>query len=168
MTEFRICATCGKGQVEPLRKSGRTMVFRNFQQLELPESLPIPTCSNCGDEWYDAETTEAVERALEQAAATVLERIGNDAIRVLAEHETQRDLEDLLDLSRGYLSKVKHSKETPSAALVALLALLAKRPGRIEEVRQLWASKTIGPQLVTTSSNFVQVTPDVGALEVLR
>lgn len=168
MTELRICTTCGKGQVAPLRRSGRTMVYRNFQKLELPESLAIPTCSNCGETWYDAETSEAVERALERAAAAVLERIGNDAIRLLAEHERQRDLEDLLNLSRGYLSKVKHGKETPSAALVALLALLAKRPGRIEELRQLWASKTIGPQLVTTSSNSVQATPDVGALEVLR
>lgn len=168
MTELRICTTCGKGHVQPLRKSGRTMIFRNFEKLELPDSLAIPTCSNCGDEWYDAETTEAVERALELAAAAILEKIGNDAIRVLAQHERQRDLEDLLDVSRGYLSKVKHGKETPSAALVALLALLAKRPARVEEVRKLWDSKTIGPQLVTTSSNSVRETPDVGALEVMR
>jgi len=61
--------------------------------------------------------------------------------------------EDLLDLSRGYLSKVKHGKEKPSALLAALLALLARNPERrIGEVRNLWSTKTLWPRLVTTST----------------
>lgn len=163
MTDLPICASCGKGHVEPVRKSGRTMVFRNFEKLELPRSLAIPTCSSCGEEWYDSETTKAVEQALEEAAASTLKRLANDAIRTLTDHETQRDLENLMDVSHGYLSKIKHGKETPSATLVALLALLARRPARIAEVRTLWDSRVIGPQLVSTSSTSVRVTPEVAA-----
>ena len=165
----RICTSCGKGHVEPVRKSGRTMVFRNFEKLEFPQSLAIPTCSNCGEEWYDAETTRAVEQALEESAASVLQRLASDAIRALAEHATQRDLENLMDVSHGYLSKIKHGKETPSATLVALLALLAKRPARIAEVRRIWDSRVIGPQLVSTTSTSVRATPEVvAACEVVR
>jgi hypothetical protein len=148
MSEPRICTTCGKGQVEPVRKPGRTMVFRNFESLEVPESLAIPTCSDCGDEWFDAETTEALERALAEAASNAVRAISVEAIAELSEYVTQRDLEDLLDLSHGYLSKVKHGKEKPSALLTALLALLASAPEkRLEEVRRFWSARTIAPRL---------------------
>lgn len=153
MTETRICSSCGKGTVEPVQRPGRTMTFRNFEALELPESLAVPTCTNCGDEWYDTDATEAIEWALAQAASKVLTGLSVDAIHVLAGHSAQRDLEDLLDLSHGYLSKVKHGKEKPSALLTALLALLARNPERrIGEVKNLWSTKTLGPRLVTTST----------------
>ena len=153
MSDTTICSSCGKGAVEPLRKHGRQMTFRNFAALDLPESLAIPTCTSCGEEWLDAETTEALERALADAASKALTSLSVKAIGVLAEHSAQRDLEDLLDLSRGYLSKVKHGKEKPSALLAALLALLARNPERrIEEVRRFWSRKTIDPRLVTTST----------------
>lgn len=153
MSETTICSNCGKGTVEPLRKRGRSMTFRNFSALELPEALAIPTCTNCGEEWFDAETTEALERSLSDVASKALTSLSVEAIAVLAEHTAQRDLEDLLDLSRGYLSKVKHGKEKPSAMLVALLALLSRNPeGRVEELRRYWSTKTIDPRLVTTST----------------
>lgn len=121
------------------------MAFRNFAALELPESLAIPTCTNCGEEWLDAETTEALERSLADTASKALTSLSIEAIAVLAEHSAQRDLEDLLDLSHGYLSKVKHGKEKPSALLAALLALLAKDPEqRLGEVRNFWSTKTLG------------------------
>ena len=120
------------------------MRFRNFAALELPESLAIPTCTNCGEEWLDAETTEALERSLADTASKALTSLCVEAIAVLAEHSAQRDLEDLLDLSRGYLSKVKHGKEKPSALLTALLALLARNPEqRLSEVRKFWSTKSL-------------------------
>ncbi len=121
------------------------MTFRNFAALELPESLAIPTCTNCGEEWLDADTTEALERALSDAASKALTSLSIEAIAVLAEHSAQRDLENLLDLSHGYLSKVKHGKEKPSALLAALLALLARNPERrLGEIRNFWNTKTLG------------------------
>lgn len=148
-----ICSSCGKGAVEPVQKPGRRMRFRNFKALELPASLAIPTCNSCGEEWIDAGTTEALERALADAVTMVLTKLSEEAIQVLSEHCAQRDVEELLDLSRGYLSKVKHGKEKPSALLTALLALLARNPERrLDEVRRFWSTGSVGPRLVTTST----------------
>lgn len=127
----------------PVQKPGRRMPFRNFPAVELPESLAIPTCTDCGEEWFDAEGTQALEQALAEGASKLLSAAGVKALAVLGEHLPQRDLECLLDLSHGYLSKVKHGKEKPSALLVALLVLLSEDPEpRLEELRRLWASET--------------------------
>jgi hypothetical protein len=64
-----------------------------------------------------------------------------DAIGVLCpQYISQRELERLLWLSQGYLSRlfVTHGPAVPSAALVALLALLAAEPSRLDELRKFW------------------------------
>jgi hypothetical protein len=49
------------------------------------------------------------------------------------------ELERLLGLSRGYLSRLRDAQRDPSAGLVALLTLLAKKPkSRVAELRRSW------------------------------
>ncbi|MGB8933413.1 MAG: hypothetical protein WCC48_19375 [Anaeromyxobacteraceae bacterium] len=83
--------------------------------------------------------------------------MARDAIEVLGDAFNQRDLERDLGLSAGYISKVKHGKETPSASLVALLTLLAARPARLEQVTHVWETGELPPRLVDNSITTVNV-----------
>ena len=48
-------------------------------------------------------------------------------------------MDRLLDLSQGYLSRLRAGDGVPSAILVSLLALLSKEPTRLEELARYWA-----------------------------
>ena len=63
MSDFnpRRCRECGEGMVRPLAKAGRTTPFRNMSALAVPNTLAIPTCDHCGNEWIDPKTAEAID-----------------------------------------------------------------------------------------------------------
>lgn len=156
----KLCGECGKRAVEPVMALGRRSPFRNFPELEIPATLAIPTCSNCGAEWIDRETARKVDEALAAQSAVVLGDIARQAIEALSATMSQRDLEATLGLSAAYLSKVRHGKEAPSAPLVALLSLLAARPARIEEIERVWATGRLSPRVVSTNVSRVDLKVD--------
>ena len=47
-------------------------------------------------------------------------------------------MDRLLDLSQGYLSRLRAGDGVPSAILVSLLALLGNEPTRLEELARYW------------------------------
>ena len=143
----RLCAECGVRAVEPRAVPGRRTAYRHFVSLPIPADLPIPTCANCGAEWLDRRTSERLDAALAEAAAQQLSGLAVEALEVLSVSLNQRDLEALLGLSAGYLSKVRHVKERPSAPLVSLLALLADRPARLGEIARIWDTGHLPPRL---------------------
>ncbi len=153
----KLCGECGKRAVEPVMVPGRLSPFRNFPELEIPATLAIPTCSNCGAEWIDRETAGKVDEALAARSAVVLGDVARQAIEALSATMSQRELETTLGLSAAYLSKVRHRKEAPSAPLVALLSLLAARPARIEEVERVWATGRLAPRVVGTNVSRVDL-----------
>ncbi len=144
-----LCGECGKRAVEPLAVPGRTSPYKNFAALPLPDDLAIPTCANCGAEWIGARDADRIDAALENAAAEALSRLGREAIETLVDSVTQRELEELLGLSPGYVSKVKRGHEVPSASLVADLVLLAVRPRRVAELRRIWSTLRLPPRVTT-------------------
>ena len=149
----RKCPSCGIGEVHDVTRLGRRMHFRNIPDLEIPEHVSIPTCSNleCGEDWVNREVAARIDAAMAEAyQATVVSKV-EVAIGKLKSVIPQRDLERLLGLSAGYISKLKSGKET-SAPLVSTLMMLAESPQqRIEELRELWKTKpkpTALPQAV--------------------
>lgn len=80
----RLCGECGKRAVEPVAASGRRSPFRNFPELEVPSTLAIPTCSNCGAEWIDHETAKQIDEVLAAKGAAVLADVARQAIEALA------------------------------------------------------------------------------------
>jgi transcriptional regulator with XRE-family HTH domain len=62
------------------------------------------------------------------------------AIDILSHHISQRQLEELLGLSQGYLSRLRARVSNPSAELVANLAMLCQDPPtRLLELERFWA-----------------------------
>ncbi len=134
-----ICPTCNKGEVREVARAGRRLHFRTIPNLEVPSDVLIPTCthSGCGEEWLDSATAARLDEAMKGAYQAALTMKAEEAISRLKKRAPQRDLERLLGLSAGYLSKLKHGKET-TAPLVAALMLLASDPHRVDELRALW------------------------------
>ncbi len=141
------CPECNRGEIVMAACPGRRMRYRHVPDLELPADLELPTCSACGARWLDAEATRRLEIALETAYGRELTRKAEQSIETLRSHIAQRDLERLLGVSAGLLSKLKNGKET-SAPMVALLMLLAERPHRVDALRRLWSVRPEPPQVV--------------------
>lgn len=68
------CPACGKGQVRPLAKPGRTFRHRELRDMPLPASFEIPTCDHCHEEWITPALETAINAALEQDYEAELRR----------------------------------------------------------------------------------------------
>ena len=136
----RFCPECGSYTVRPSQRPERTMRYRNLGALILPEDLSIPTCSDCGFEILDNETRVQLDAILSESYRHVLRQRVRRAIDTLMLHISQRQLEQLLGLSQGYLSRLRAGAGNPSPELVSHLALLAKDPStRLSELQRYWA-----------------------------
>ena len=135
--EFR-CAECGTGSVRPVVRAGRRQRYQMID-LVLPATVPVPTCDNCGVEYLSESSAAAEDAALEPLYRAELGRRAKLAVDRLRMLVADADLERLLGLSRGYVSRVYTGQRYPSADLVALLVMLAKSPRRrIDELRRSW------------------------------
>lgn len=116
------------------------MPFRNMAALAVPSTLAIPTCDNCGNEWIDPKTAQALDEALQGAYADELHKRLDTALeQILTLGIPQRRIEQLLGLSVGYLSRLRGRRGDASAQVVSALALLAGDPKRrVKELDQLW------------------------------
>lgn len=134
----RTCRECGAGTVRLVARPGRTWRYRRLS-LEVPPDFEIPTCDACGEEWLDRDQAQALDAALRAQYADRLRELFRLAVNVLRTRRSQRELERLLGLSQGYLSKVLAGKKVPSEALVAGLVLIAKSPDRrLRELETTW------------------------------
>lgn len=134
-----LCACCGNRTVRPRVGAGRFKPYRMMPALALPDDFPIPTCSRCRAEYIDGPTADALSHALLAAFEEDLRRRARAAVAEVCGHISQRRLEKLVGLSQGYLSRLHGGHGTPSAALVALLTLLARDPlVRLRELEISW------------------------------
>ncbi|MFY0572861.1 hypothetical protein ACN28E_54775 [Archangium lansingense] len=161
MKRFK-CAECGQGQVVLVAKPGRRAAFKNIPDLEVPETVGIPTCEFCGAEWLDEDSTRRLDAALAEAYRRELSKKANCALRQLkAAKLRQWDLEPVLGLSPGYLSKVKAGKDV-SPTLTAALMLLAGAPGRFVELQNAWrCSPRVEPTITAQSQAHVELSKSI-------
>jgi hypothetical protein len=130
------CALCG-GSVVLIARPGRTSAHRNLSALEVPATLELPTCADCGEEYLDSGASAALNEALENAYQEVLRKLISKTISDLGPKVPKYRLERLLGLSRGYLSKLP--EKNTSAALVCLLTLIARDPEHaISRLEEMW------------------------------
>lgn len=134
------CRECENGTVRMLAVAGRKSHYKNLE-LTVPSSLELPTCDNCGAEWLDEEATAALDDALGLVYRAELENRARTLIEAVSKEVPMRQVEGLFGLSEGYLSKLKAGRSTPSAEVVALLALLhGDVPGGLKRLKGFWRS----------------------------
>ena len=144
MSDERIkkCFECGARAVRKTAKPGRIAKFRSME-LEVPATLEIPTCAECGTEWYDGPTTTALETALEALYQKRLkERLNLFLDQILGKGISQAVLERSLGVSMGYISKLKREERNPGSELVVALGLVATDPEKMIEK----AAGILGPE----------------------
>ena len=85
---------------------------------------------------YSASSFSSV---VSRRTAAIFFSAASRALADLSPRISQRELERLLGLSQGYLSRIYHGHQEPSAQLVVLLALLAQDPGLLDWTARYWA-----------------------------
>lgn len=148
----RRCRECGVGRVRLLATPNRYSAYRTLPRVEVPADLELPTCDNCGTEWLDETYASRLDAALEEAYRSEMGTRVLAALNSIVSTMPQRDLERLVGLSPGYLSKLRSRDRVPRPDLVALLTLLANDVERINEVKQLWRDSAPQAPAVMTAS----------------
>lgn len=64
-TQGQVCYQCG-GLVMSTTAAERTGSYRGQSGFQIPASLAIPTCQNCGAEWLDDEIIGALDEIFEK------------------------------------------------------------------------------------------------------
>jgi len=132
------CPCCGRHAVRPTAQPGRVCRYRHTA-LTLPADLLVPTCRRCKHLLLSFESMPELPAALEATYRAELVQRAAAEITKLSRVRSQRKLEVELDLSQGYLSRLRAGYGVPSASLVSLLALLSKEPARLDELARYWA-----------------------------
>jgi hypothetical protein len=138
---------CDHRRVERVKQANRGRRYQQFEWLELPESLVLPTCTTCSELVAESDTdAEAIDRAFADAYRERVAELAKEQLeKIVAAGVRKRDLERAFGVSPGYLSKVAGSKE-PSSALVAALMLVSRSPrSRMTELAAAWNAKTVQP-----------------------
>ena len=149
-TQRPTCLRCGSHTVRSVQRPARTVAYRVFPALPLPADLPIPTCTRCRAECLDPETTQRLHALLPLLYEAELRRLVGKELRAISPYISQRQLELLLGLAQGYLSRLLAQAGNPSSPLVLLLGLIASEPqARLSEVQAFWRAPRPEPALLT-------------------
>ncbi len=55
---------CG-GAIVPMGGEGRTTRHKTIMAMSIPNDFEIPTCDQCGAEWFDEKTAKDLDAVLE-------------------------------------------------------------------------------------------------------
>ena len=106
--------------------------------LPIPEALALPECGYCRN--LSIPDDETTLRALHESYVASLRERVELAIVTLHDVRSQRQIERLLGVSQGYLSKLRSGTSNPSPELTLLLGLLASNPRQLlQRAEEFWA-----------------------------
>ena len=124
------CYFCGEGTIAPRNLRGSVLQYRDEREIPVEGDVFVPTCDACGESLLDEETSKALDTVLEPAYRRLRsERVQHELSSVLsALGITQGDLERLLGLSPGYVSKLIKGKRVAETPLYRFVHLLNANP----------------------------------------
>ena len=137
MLEGMTCPGCGEGTLHAKSMKGVAFPHRQFDALTVDDDIKVPVCDTCEAEWVGEKEAKALHTSLERSLQRELQSRASWAIDRIRQWMSQKELERLLGISPGLLSKLKAGKET-SPSLVATLMLLARGPHRVAELQEAW------------------------------
>lgn len=127
------CAECG-ANVREATGPGRRSEYRRGIELPVPDDFAIPTCEECGEEYFTATLAKrlakrqapAYEAWLKERAAALIDQLRDQHAT------TQWHLESACGVTRTYFSHLVRGKRKPSLTLVRLLESFAASPAVLE------------------------------------
>ena len=124
------CYFCGEGTIAPRNLRGSVLQYRDEREIPVEGDVLVPTCDACGESLMDDEVSAALDAVLEPTYRRLRgERLRNELGRALsALRITQADLERLLGLSPGYVSKLIKGKRVAETSLYRFVHLLNANP----------------------------------------
>jgi len=123
------CAECG-GSVRMLKASGEQREYARGLSAEIPASVLIPKCDQCGETYFSAEDSERVDNLL-RAARLEWQRTHVGAWiqgLVFATGISLRELEEACHVTPTYLSHVGNGSKLASPMLTTLLEMFVRHP----------------------------------------
>lgn len=129
-TRAPMCYTCEIGHFHPRNVKGMTFDYRDEPALVVEEELVLPTCDHCGEMRLSPAQADALDAALARAydhrrIAQTTALLDDLKQRV---HLRQNEIEHILGLSHGYVSKAQKGVKVFSAPTYRLLRVLRDRP----------------------------------------
>lgn len=139
-----LCPTCGEGHFRLASARGQTMYYRDAE-IELREDLILPTCDECGEHRLNEEDAKKLDGALERSYRKQRREQQHELIESVTNKLAQREVEQILGLSSGYISKAKRGEKVLHSSTYRALLVLNDHPeawlstvGRVDpEVRRL-------------------------------
>jgi hypothetical protein len=124
------CYFCGEGTIRPRNLRGSVLPYRDEREIPVEADVFVPTCDRCDESLLDEESSAALDSVLEPTYRRLrAERVQHELGLVLSALEiTQTDLERLLGLSPGYVSKLLKGKRVAETPLYRFVHLLNANP----------------------------------------
>ncbi len=141
----RSCFSCDEGTIALGNARGLVARYRDEREVPIDVDLLVRLCDHCGEMLLDADAAARLDAVLEPSYRRLKVR------RVMEEVEgiraalgiSQRDLERLIGVSDGYISKLLHGRRVPKATTLRLLHLIRADPHAA--VRRIAEIAEIGP-----------------------
>lgn len=136
------CASCGEGVFGPADVKGQIFAYREELALRLQESLTLQVCNVCGEIRLSEAGTHALSEALGRSYAAHHCAVTTEAVaRLTGRGWRQVDIEQVMGLSTGYLSKALRGEKALSGSTLRHLIHLSRRPrSALEDLAPLYAN----------------------------
>ena len=125
------CPHCKRSSLKPHPDAEHAVSYRG---LDLVIAVEGSVCTSCG-------AIALPQSALQASRRAALVQRGSDLLYELMQSISLRQLEKIMGVSQGYLSRLKARKGCPSPTLVSLLWLLHKQPGLLVRLKRYWRPK---------------------------
>lgn len=139
------CFSCDEGTIARRNARGMVVGHRDEPAVLIEEDVIVHLCDRCGEMLIDADSAARLDAVLEPAYRRIRVRRVLDAVAGIQAvlGISQRELERLLGVSDGYVSKLRHGRRVPDATTLRLLHLIHADPHAA--VRRIAEIAAIGP-----------------------
>ena len=123
------CGVCGEGRFRQTDVKGRAFSYRDERALVLRSSLMVPVCEVCGELRESSAHADSLDLLLEaEYAAKRIATTKELVARLIGDGWRQVEIEQVMALSAGYLSKALRGEKTLATSTLRHLIHLALHP----------------------------------------
>jgi hypothetical protein len=139
------CFSCGVGTIALRNARGQVVGYKDERAVEIDRDVEVLLCDHCGEMLLNADSAARLDAVLEPGYRRLrVRRVLEEVAGIRAALDiSQRDLERLIGVSDGYISKLRHGRRVPDATTLRLLHLINADPhAAVQRIAEIAA---IGP-----------------------